>query len=78
MANLTGIKNAEYLAQFLGGKIIIRQDEKLYLYPILTAIYAWNQVEVEDSNRIRYKFGWKQCENPYLILTDHRLTWEQK
>ena len=81
MANLSGIKNAEYLAQFLGKKILIRveqgKQDKFALYPILYNIDADHNVQVIDSEDRLHTFTWEQCENPYMILIG-TIKWEQR
>ena len=71
MTTLTGIKNAEYLAQFLGKKIAVRDahnPKRYFLYPKLYAIYANNLVDVETSDGMLLKFSWNYLENPYIII----------
>jgi len=78
MTTLTGIKNAEYLAQFLGGRIAIQGTHSTYGIFRLVSIHADKSVHVEDSQGTRYKFPWEQCENPYIILTNSNLRVEIK
>jgi hypothetical protein len=67
--NLTGIKDAEYLASFLGKRIAIRVDKNAYeLYPILYSICENGSVEVKDSAGNKIMKFWSDCENPYVIL----------
>lgn len=75
MTTLTGIKDAQYLAQFLGKKIAIRTDDpNVYeLYPVLSAIFAGEVVMVVDSNGDTHHFSWDQCQNPYIILMDKEI-----
>lgn len=71
MSTLNGIHDAQYLAQFLGKRIAIRDAQnpnKYYLYPKLFAIFCNSLVRVEDSKNEQFTFEWEQCESPYIIL----------
>ena len=78
MSQLTGIRDADYLVQFLGGRIAIQGTNSVYGIFTLVSIHADKSVHVEDSKGTRYKFPWEQCENPYILLTDPRITVEIK
>lgn len=69
MTIMTGIKDAEYLAQFLGKLIAIKSRDALRfdIYH-LTAIFAGKTVQVTDKQGDTYFFEWSECENPYLVL----------
>lgn len=86
MTILTGIKDGEYLAQFLGKKIAIRVGPKeprpitfmFWIYPSLESIHANEMVVVKDSSGRLLSYKWSECENPYIILTDPQIRWEMK
>lgn len=79
MTTLTGIKDAQYLAQFLGKKIAIHVGKDYYwIYPYLQAIYAHEVVEVKDSEGRLFGYDWKDCESPYILLTNSNIEWEMK
>ena len=67
--NMTGIKDAQYLAQFLGKLIAIKARDALRfdIYK-LTAIFSIGTVEVTDKSGGTHFFEWSECENPYLVL----------
>lgn len=67
---MTGIRNARYLADFLGKRIAVQDStnpNKYYLYH-LTAIYADHLVQVTDKQGQTYFMTWEECENPYVII----------
>lgn len=71
MTTLTGIKNAEYLARFLGKKIAVQDEKnkkKYYLYPKLYSITCRGDVLIEDKEGIMHTFRWERCENPYVVV----------
>lgn len=78
MTTLTGIHDAEYLAQFLGKKIAIRVGPKepvkttycYWLYPELWDIFANGSVVVRDSEGRLFGYKWEECENPYILLQE--------
>jgi hypothetical protein len=78
MTIMTGIKDGEYLAQFLGKKIAIKENDTVSIYQRLEAVFARGDVFVTCSKGITYKFKWDQCENPYMVLTDPTIQWEMK
>jgi hypothetical protein len=79
MTIITGIRDATYLAQFLGKRIAIKTGEnKFDIYPTLHAIFANHVVWVLDAEHLLHVFEWEDCENPYIILTDPRIEWEMK
>jgi hypothetical protein len=71
MIILSGIKNAEYLAQFLGKKIAIKSladPSKYFLFPRLFSISDDRTVVVKDAKGTPYTYPWDACENPYILL----------
>ncbi len=79
MSNLSGIKDAEYLAQFLGKKIAIKSEvryDKYYIFPLLSEIHYDGRVIVKDTNGLEYEFTWEDCFNPYVILLEPNIKWE--
>lgn len=75
MTIITGIKDATYLAQFLGKKIAIKGalPNQYYIFPILVSIHYEKTVQVKDSDGELYTFTWDACESPYVILMDHEV-----
>jgi hypothetical protein len=72
MTQLTGIKDAEYLAQFLGKKIAIKGalPSQFYVFPLLAEIHYDKTVKVKDSEGTYHTFTWSACESPYVILME--------
>lgn len=75
MSILSGIHDAEYLAQFLGKRIAIKtSDPNVYeLYPVLYSICSNHSVEVQDSGGNKHLKFWSDCENPYIVLLDKEI-----
>lgn len=76
---ITGIKDAEYLAQFLGKKIAIRVGPQepikvtfCYWVYRLESIHANGSVVVKDTSGRMFAYKWTDCENPYVILADDK------
>lgn len=67
--NLSGIKNAEYLASYIGKKIAIKVDKDKYdIYPMLMSIHANRMVVVQTKSGRMFAFSWDVCESPYILL----------
>jgi hypothetical protein len=79
MTTLTGIKDAQYLAQFLGKKIAIQMGKNRYwIYHSLSEIHANGIVKVKDSKGVTFLYTWEDCENPFILLTNSNIEWEMK
>jgi len=71
MTTLTGLKDAEYMAQFLGKKIAVKSSKypkRYYLYPMLYSINADREAQVLDTDDNLHVFQWDDLENPYILL----------
>jgi len=73
MTTLNGVRDAEYLAQFLGKKIAVRDAQnpnRYFLYPELVSIHSNKLAHVKTRDGIELIFSWDYLENPYIVLTD--------
>jgi hypothetical protein len=70
MTTLTGIKDAQYLAQFLGRKIAVKttRPDVYELYPMLYSIHANRTVTLRDKEEKEYTVSWDELENPYILI----------
>jgi hypothetical protein len=76
MTTLNGIHDAQYLAQFLGKKIAVRDahnPNKYAIYPTLYGIFSSGRVLVRDSQNHNRLFNWDRCESPYVILQNKEI-----
>lgn len=80
MSNLTGIRDAEYLAQFLGKRIAVQDKENPNRYHIrkLWAINSDEYAIVLDKDGKNDIVQWSRLENPYIILGNPHMILEDK
>jgi hypothetical protein len=83
MTKMTGIKDAQYLAQFLGKKIAIHVGGNVgknsyWIYPSMESIHANGSIVVKDKEGRLFGYSWEDCENPYVLLTNSNIEWEMK
>ena len=76
MTTFNGIHDAQYLAQFLGKKIAVRDahnpnkydPNKYAIYPKLYAIYSDGLAHVMDKDGHILIYSWDYLESLYVIL----------
>jgi len=76
MTTLNGIHDAQYLAQFIGKKIAVRDahnPNKYAIYPKLYAIYSDGLAHVMDKDGHILIYSWDYLESPYVILQDKEI-----